>query len=41
MAQFLLHNGMVDLVGQRRTLKRTVILLLRHMSGNPAAEETA
>src|SRR5256714_12035220 len=40
-AEFLLEHGMVDSVVHRRTLKRTVSQLLRHMSGNPAAEETA
>jgi acetyl-CoA carboxylase carboxyl transferase subunit beta len=40
-AEFLLDHGMVDAVVHRRTLKRTVSQLLRHMSGNPAAEETA
>jgi len=40
-AEFLLDHGMVDMVVHRRTLKRTVSQLLRHMSGNPAAEETA
>ena len=34
-------HGMVDAVVHRRTLKQTVSQLLRHMSGNPAAEETA
>jgi acetyl-CoA carboxylase carboxyl transferase subunit beta len=40
-AEFLLEHGMVDSVVHRRTLKRTISQLLRHMSGNPAAEETA
>jgi acetyl-CoA carboxylase carboxyl transferase subunit beta len=40
-AEFLLAHGMVDAVIHRRTLKQTVSQLLRHMSGNPAAEETA
>jgi acetyl-CoA carboxylase carboxyl transferase subunit beta len=40
-AEFLLDHGMVDSVVHRRTLKRTVSQLLRHMSGHPAAEATA
>jgi acetyl-CoA carboxylase carboxyl transferase subunit beta len=40
-AEFLLEHGMVDSVVHRRTLKRTVSQLLRHMSGHPAAEATA
>jgi acetyl-CoA carboxylase carboxyl transferase subunit beta len=40
-AEFLLEHGMVDSVVHRRTLKTTISQLLRHMSGNPAAEETA
>ena len=40
-AEFLLDHGMVDAVVHRRTLKRTLSQLLRHMSGNPAAEITA
>ncbi len=40
-AEFLLDHGMVDCVVHRRTLKRTLSQLLRHMSGNPAAEITA
>src|SRR5213075_3197744 len=40
-AEFLLDHGMVDAVVHRRTLKRTLSQLLRHMYGNPAAEITA
>jgi acetyl-CoA carboxylase carboxyl transferase subunit beta len=40
-AEFLLDHGMVDSVVHRRTLKRTVSQLLRHMSGHPMAEATA
>jgi acetyl-CoA carboxylase carboxyl transferase subunit beta len=36
-AEFLLDHGMLDAVTHRRTLKRTVSQLLRHMSGQPAA----
>jgi acetyl-CoA carboxylase carboxyl transferase subunit beta len=36
-AEFLLDHGMVDAVVHRRTLKRTLSQLLRHMSGEPSA----
>jgi acetyl-CoA carboxylase carboxyl transferase subunit beta len=36
-SEFLLDHGMLDAVVHRRTLKRTVGQLLRHMSGRPAA----
>jgi len=37
-AEFLLEHGMVDAVVDRRTLKRTVSRILRHMLGAPALE---
>jgi acetyl-CoA carboxylase carboxyl transferase subunit beta len=36
-SEFLLDHGMLDSVVHRRSLKRTVGQLLRHMSGRPAA----
>src|SRR3954466_10426696 len=36
-SEFLLDHGMLDGVAHRRTLKRTVSQLLRHMTGRPAA----
>jgi acetyl-CoA carboxylase carboxyl transferase subunit beta len=36
-AEFLLEKGMLDTVSHRRELKRTVVQLLRHMTGKPAA----
>lgn len=37
-AEFLLDHGMLDAVVHRRELKRSVDQLLRHMTGQPAAE---
>ena len=36
-AEFLLDHGMLDTVSHRRELKRTVVQLLRHMTGKPTA----
>ena len=40
-AEFLLEHGMLDAVVHRKELKSTLALLLRHMTGRPAAAERA
>jgi acetyl-CoA carboxylase carboxyl transferase subunit beta len=40
-AEFLLEHGMLDGVVHRKELKSTLALLLRHMTGRPAAAERA
>ena len=38
-SEFLLEHGMIDVIVDRRELKQTIALLLRHMQGLPAPEE--
>jgi len=38
-SEFLLEHGMVDRVVDRRELKRTIALLIRHMTGVPQEVE--
>jgi acetyl-CoA carboxylase carboxyl transferase subunit beta len=40
-AEFLLEHGMLDAVIHRKELKSTLAMLLRHMTGRPAAAERA
>jgi acetyl-CoA carboxylase carboxyl transferase subunit beta len=39
-AEFLLEHGMLDMILDRRQLKREVSRLLRHMTGRPAPDES-
>jgi acetyl-CoA carboxylase carboxyl transferase subunit beta len=39
-AEFLLEHGMLDMIVDRRRMKREISRLLRHMTGRPAPEET-
>jgi acetyl-CoA carboxylase carboxyl transferase subunit beta len=39
-AEFLLEHGMLDMIVDRRRMKREVSRLLRHMTGRPAPEES-